>query len=301
MTAGGPAERYRRMYLIRRFEETLLDMFSQGLLVGTTHTCIGQEADAVGVIGHLRPGLDQVVSNHRCHGHYIAFTGDLSGLAAEVMGRSGGTCSGRGGSQHLCRDGFYTNGVQGSIVPLATGIALAERERGAGAVTTVFIGDGTLGQGAVYECLNMASLWRLPLLIVVENNRYAQTTPVELAVAGTVPDRARAFGVDAAHVETTDVEEIHVVAGELVDHVRSGRPAVLSIDTYRLRAHSKGDDVRDPAEVDARWAAEPLAVAGARLDPALRAGLEADADRELAEALAVAHASPVAVLEEAVA
>lgn len=298
MTASGPAGRYRRMYLIRRFEETLLDMFSKGLLVGTTHTCIGQEADAVGVIEHLRPGLDQVVSNHRCHGHYIAFTGDVAGLAAEVMGRSGGTCSGRGGSQHLCRDGFYTNGVQGSIVPLATGIALAERERGAGAVTTVFIGDGTLGQGAVYECLNMASLWNLPLLIVVENNRYAQTTPVELAVAGSVPDRARAFGVHAVHLETTDVEEVHAAAGELVDGVRAGRPAALVIDTYRLRAHSKGDDVRDPSEVDARWATEPLVVAGARLDPAERAALEADADRELAAALAVAHASPVAELEE---
>jgi TPP-dependent pyruvate/acetoin dehydrogenase alpha subunit len=214
------------------------------------------------------------------------------------MGRSDGTCSGRGGSQHLCREGFYTNGVQGSIVPLATGIALAERERGAGAVTTVFIGDGTLGQGAVYECLNMASLWSLPLLVVVENNRYAQTTPVELAVAGSVPDRARAFGVHAVHLETTDVEEVHAAAGDLVDRVRGGRPAALVIDTYRLRAHSKGDDVRDPAEVDARWATEPLTVAGARLGAAQRAALEADADRELADALAVAHASPVAELQE---
>ena len=298
MTAPGPEERYRRMYLIRRFEETLLEMFSQGLLVGTTHTCIGQEADAVGVIGHLERGRDVVVSNHRCHGHYIAFTGDVSGLAAEVMGRAGGTCSGRGGSQHLCRDGFYTNGVQGGIVPVATGIALAERERGAGAVTTVFIGDGTLGQGAVYECLNMASLWSLPLLVVVENNRYAQTTPVELAVAGSIPDRARAFGVRAEHLATTDVEDIHAVAGELVAHVRAGRPAALVIDTYRLRAHSKGDDVRDQAEVDAAWASEPLGIAGGRLDAATRAALEADADRELAEALAEAHASPVAMFDQ---
>jgi len=292
--SAGDLELYRRMYLIRRFEETLLEMFSEGLLVGTTHTCIGQEADAVGVIDHLDPSRDVVVSNHRCHGHYIAFTGDVAGLAAEVMGRAGGTCSGRGGSQHLCREGFYTNGVQGSIVPLATGIALAERERGSGAVTTVFIGDGTLGQGAVYECLNMASLWSLPLLMVVENNMYAQTTPVELAVAGSVPDRARAFGVHAVHLATTDVAEIHAAAGELVAYVRAGRPAALVIDTYRLRAHSKGDDVREPAEVEARWASEPLRVAAARLDEADRRRVEEECARELTAALDVARTSPPA-------
>ncbi|MBY0398612.1 MAG: thiamine pyrophosphate-dependent dehydrogenase E1 component subunit alpha, partial [Thermoleophilia bacterium] len=197
------------MYAIRRFEETLLDMFSAGLLVGTTHTCIGQEANAVGLIDHLEPERDVIFSNHRCHGHYLAFTGDQVGLLAEVMGRETGVCGGKGGSQHLCAPNFYTNGVQGSIVPVATGIALAERERGAGAVTTVFLGDGTLGQGTVYECLNMAALWRLPLLFVVEDNRYAQTTPRELAVAGSMPARAEAFGIHAQALDTTDVEEVH--------------------------------------------------------------------------------------------
>ena len=288
-------EWFRRMLFIRRFEETLLEMFSKGLLVGTTHTCIGQEADAVGVIDHLQPGRDVVVSNHRCHGHYIAFTDDPSGLMAEVMGRVGGTCAGRGGSQHLCRDGFYTNGVQGSIVPLASGMALAERERGGGGAVTVFIGDGTLGQGAVYECMNMAALWSLPLLIVVENNQYAQTTPVEIAVAGSIPDRARAFGITAVELDGRDAPAIHAAAGELLSTVRTGAPAVLVIDTYRLRAHSKGDDVRDPAEVAARERTDALAVVSQQLGPAEREGIMAEVESALADCVATAEASPIAV------
>ncbi|MFP5451049.1 MAG: thiamine pyrophosphate-dependent dehydrogenase E1 component subunit alpha, partial [Thermoleophilia bacterium] len=198
-------EFHRRMYGILRFEETLLEMFSQGLLVGTTHTCIGQEANAVGVIAHLDNERDIVVSNHRCHGHFLAFTADRLGLLAEVMGRVDGVSGGRGGSQHLCAPNFYTNGIQGSIVPLTTGMAVAQKRREDGAIATVFIGDGTLGQGAVYECLNIAALWDLPLLIVVEDNHYAQTTPRTLAVAGSVPARAEAFGVASDILDTTDV------------------------------------------------------------------------------------------------
>src|SRR5215204_416232 len=171
---------YERMYLIRRFEETLLGLFSEGKIAGTTHTYIGQEANAVGVIAHLEQKRDVVVSNHRCHGHYLAFTGDVDGLLREVMGREGGVCGGKGGSQHLWSGNFFSNGVLGSTVPVAAGMALAERERGSDAVTTAFIGDGTLGQGVVYETLNLASLWRLPLLFVLENNSYAQSTPSSL-------------------------------------------------------------------------------------------------------------------------
>ena len=180
---------YGRMYFIRRFEETLLDLFAQGKLVGTTHTYIGQEANAVGIIDHLEPERDVIFSNHRCHGHYLAFTDDAFGLLSEVMGKATGTCGGKGGSQHLCRGNFYSNGVLGSIVPVATGIALAEKKKGTGAVSTVFLGDGTLGEGVTYESLNMASLWQLPVLFVVENNHYAQSTPVELELAGSIAAR----------------------------------------------------------------------------------------------------------------
>ncbi len=286
---------YRRMYGIRRFEETLLEMFSAGLLVGTTHTCIGQEANAVGLIDHLDPGRDVVMSNHRCHGHFLAFTGDRLGLLAEVMGRVNGVSGGRGGSQHLCAPNFYTNGIQGSIVPVTTGIALAQQRAGHGGIATVFLGDGTLGQGVVYECLNIASLWNLPLLFVVEDNLYAQTTPRALAVAGSVTARAEAFGVPATHLASTDVREIHDAAGEAVAGVRSsGGPRMLVLETYRLAAHSKGDDTRDPAEIAARRAHDPVALVAALLDPAEREAIERECDAELAATVAEAEASPVA-------
>ena len=230
---------YERMYFIRRFEETLLDLFSQGKLMGTTHTYIGQEANGVGVIDHLDPDRDVVFSNHRCHGHYLAFTDDAFGLLSEVMGRATGVCGGKGGSQHLCRGNFYSNGVLGSIVPVATGIALAEKAKGTGAVSTVFLGDGTLGEGVTYESLNIASLWTLPVLFVVENNHYAQSTPVELELAGSIPARAEAFGVEVKALDTTDVAEVHEAAGRAVARIReTGAPFLHVLDTYRFSPHS---------------------------------------------------------------
>ena len=258
---------YERMYFIRRFEESLLDLFSQGKLVGTTHTYIGQEANGVGIIDHLEPERDVVFSNHRCHGHYLAFTDDAFGLLCEVMGKAPGVCGGKGGSQHLCKGNFYSNGVLGSIVPVATGIALAEKKKGTGAVSTVFLGDGTLGEGVTYESLNMASLWKLPVLFVVENNHYAQSTPVELELAGSIPARAAAFGVETAELATTDVEEIHEAAGRAVARIReTGEPFFLVLDTYRFSPHSKGDDNRDPAEIEERRKRDPLTIAGERID-----------------------------------
>lgn len=294
-TAAESARFYAQMFLIRRFEETLLEMFSAGKLVGTTHTCIGQEANAVGVVGALEPTRDIVFSNHRCHGHYLAFTDDVRGLLCEVMGREGGTCGGKGGSQHLCNGNFYSNGVQGSIVPVATGIALAEREKGSGAVTTVFLGDGTLGQGTVYECLNMASIWSLPLLVVVENNFYAQSTPSHLTVAGSITERARAFGVEALQLDTTDVEPIHEAAREAVEFVQANqRPFFLVLDTYRFSPHSKGDDNRSEAEIEARRAHDPLLVAGARLDAEERNAIERASQDRLAAEIEAAEASAMA-------
>jgi acetoin:2,6-dichlorophenolindophenol oxidoreductase subunit alpha len=286
---------YERMLVIRRFEETVLEMFSAGELVGTTHAYIGQEAGAVGIIAHLDPARDVVFSNHRCHGHYIAFTDDVEGLFAEVMGRADGVCGGKGGSQHLCRGNFYSNGVQGSIVPVAAGMALAEKAKGTGAVVVVFLGDGTLGQGTVYESLNMAALWRLPILFVVENNHYAQTTPIELAVAGSIPARGAAFGIATTDLDTTDVGELHAAAGAVIERIRTtGEPSFLVLDTYRFAPHSKGDETRDPAEIAAQRPRDPLRVVRDRLDPArLDATAEAAAHR-VAEARAAAEAAPMA-------
>ena len=294
------AQLYERMYFIRRFEESLLDLFSQGKLVGTTHTYIGQEANGVGIIDHLDPAVDTIFSNHRCHGHYLAFTDDAFGLLCEVMGRAPGVCGGKGGSQHLCNGNFYSNGVLGSIVPVATGIALAEKRKGTGAVSTVFLGDGTLGEGVTYESLNMASLWKLPVFFVVENNHVAQSTPIELELAGSISARAAAFGVETVELDTTDVEEIHEAAGRAVARIReTGEPYFLVLDTYRFSPHSKGDDNRDPAEIEERRKRDPLKIAGARLDDAERREIEERCEQRVAETIAAAEDAPVAGAEEA--
>jgi TPP-dependent pyruvate/acetoin dehydrogenase alpha subunit len=294
------AQLYERMYFIRRFEESLLDLFSQGKLVGTTHTYIGQEANGVGIIDHLDRERDVVFSNHRCHGHYLAFTDDAFGLLCEVMGKAPGVCGGKGGSQHLCNGNFYSNGVLGSIVPVATGIALAEKKKGTGAVSTVFLGDGTLGEGVTYESLNMASLWKLPVFFVVENNHYAQSTPVELELAGSISARAAAFGVETDELDTTDVEEIHAAAGRAVARIReTGEPFFLVLDTYRFSPHSKGDDNRDPAEIEKRRERDPLTVAGARLDGGERGTIEERVEQRIVETIAAAEEAPAATPEAA--
>ena len=291
---------YERMYFIRRFEETLLDLFAQGKLVGTTHTYIGQEANAVGLVEHLEPERDTIFSNHRCHGHYLAFTDDAFGLLSEVMGKATGTCGGKGGSQHLCKGNFYSNGVLGSIVPVATGIGLAEQRKGTGAISTVFLGDGALGEGVTYESLNMASLWKLPVLFVVENNFYAQSTPIELELAGSIPARGAAFGIEVAELDTTDVAKVHEAAGRAVARIReTGEPYFLVLHTYRFSPHSKGDDNRDPAEIEERRRLDPLKVAGERLDPSECGAIEAKVEERLAETVEAAEAAPAATPEAA--
>jgi TPP-dependent pyruvate/acetoin dehydrogenase alpha subunit len=285
---------YERMYFIRRFEETLLDLFAQGKLVGTTHTYIGQEANAVAVIANLEPERDVVFSNHRCHGHYLAFTDDAFGLLCEVMGKAPGVCGGKGGSQHLCKGNFYSNGVLGSIVPVATGIALAEKKKGTGAVSTVFLGDGTMGEGVTYESLNMASLWKLPVLFVVENNYYAQSTPIELELAGSIPARGAAFAIEVEELDSTDVLEIHAAAARAVTRIReTGEPFFLVLHTYRFSPHSKGDDNRDSAEIEDRRKRDPLRV-GERLGEAERREIEEACERRVAETVEAAKAAPAA-------
>lgn len=171
------ADLYEQMLRIRRFEELLLQLFSQGRLRGTVHTCLGQEAIAVGLVGALDPTRDTVSSNHRGHGHFLAFQPDLRGLLAEILGRAAGVCQGLGGSQHLHVPNFYSNGILGGMAPVTAGMALAQKLDGRHGVSVVFSGDGAMAEGVVYEALNMAALWRLPLLLAVEHNGMAQSTP----------------------------------------------------------------------------------------------------------------------------
>ena len=235
--------------LIRRVEETFLELFSQGKLNGTVHTCVGEEFSAVAFAGQLED-KDFIFSNHRCHGHYIAFTKDYEGLIAELMGKEIGTSGGVGSSQHLCKNNFYSNGIQGGIVPVAAGMAFANKLKENDAIGIVFIGDGTLGEGVVYETMNIISKWEIPLIIVCENNRYAQSTSQDINLAGDILSRAKAFGIECAHSNTWDTNQIIKDAKKSIEYVRKRqKPIFHLVDTYRLNPHSKGDDFRDKDEI----------------------------------------------------
>jgi len=289
---------YRSMYRIRRFEETVLDEFKRGVFSGTTHTYIGQEANASGVIHSLQE-QDVIVTNHRCHGHFLAYGGEMRALFAELMGKATGVCGGRGGSQHLHWRNLYSNGVQGGIVPIAAGMAMAEKRKSSRAVTVVFVGDGTLGQGVVYESLNMASLWSLPLLIVVENNHIAQTTPTSTTLAGSIHARFEAFGISALQLDTSDVSEIQPLASEVLKQVReTDRPHALILNTTRFGPHSKGDDTRSVDEVEKMKAErDPLRISAARLESAQLSAIHAEVEKEVRAAFEQALADPFPVTE----
>ena len=257
---------YEDMALIRRFEERLLELFSEGLLAGTTHTYIGQEANAVAIIKHLIKS-DIIFSNHRCHGHFLARTKNILGLLSEIMGKKSGVCAGKGGSQHLYQGNFYSSGIQGGFVPIAMGMAFVQKWKKEQGITVAFIGDGTLGHGPVYESMNIASLQQVPLLLVVENNNYAQTTSIEMNLAGNIVDRFKAFDIDAGEIDSTNVLELYEHFGPIISKVRETKsPHVEVIHTYRLRGHSKGDDFRDPEEINERKKLDPLVLAEQKLN-----------------------------------
>ena len=250
---------WSQAFLIRSFEQRLLKLFSEGKLFGTVHTCIGQEFTGVSVAGQLIDG-DLMVSNHRCHGHYLARTGDADGLMAEVMGRITGICGGRGGSQHICAHGVYSNGIQGGMSPVSAGMALAQKLNQTGNIVVTFIGDGTLGEGTLYETMNIISKWDLPMMIVLENNLYAQSTSQTLTLAGDICARAEAFGIDSYHGSTANPRSLQKLMADAVKKVRSdSRPAFFRVDTSRLMAHSKGDDDRPKEELARYWAQDPIA------------------------------------------
>jgi TPP-dependent pyruvate/acetoin dehydrogenase alpha subunit len=284
---------YRSMYRIRRFEETVLDNFSKGVFFGTTHTYLGQEANAVGALNHLAAG-DIVVSNHRCHGHFLAYGGDPQALFAELMGKQSGVCGGRGGSQHLHWRNFYSNGILGGTIPMATGMALAEKIKKSNAIVFAFLGDGTLGEGVVYETFNLASLWKIPILYIVENNHIAQTTPIELALAGSITGRFSAFGIPALELDSSNVLEIWAASGEVLQAVRnSGSPHALILHSYRFGPHSKGDDTRPKDVVDElRLRRDPLAIHAVRLDAECLASMTQVIDGEINAAYQQAIAEP---------
>jgi 2-oxoisovalerate dehydrogenase E1 component len=265
--------------LIRVVEERLLALYGEGHLHGTVHTCVGQEWTGVALAQALQPG-DHIVSNHRGHGHYLAWTDDVEGLIAEIMGKATGPCLGRGGSQHLYRDGFLSNGIIGGMAPVAAGLAMAHKLAGDGRIVALMVGDGGLAQGVLFEALNFASAFALPLFVVVEANGVAQSTAVASVQAGSATARAAAFGIEARLADTWNTDGLLTSMEEAAAAIRCGsRPMMQVIETFRLMPHSKGDDFR-PADLIAEYR---------RRDPVTRWIADGGAEAAAAQAEAVAR------------
>ena len=242
---------YREGILIREFENLLLKLFSQGKLNGTVHTCIGQELTSI-FAGKYAHTEDTFFSNHRGHGHYIAKTNDIKGLLSEIMGKISGCSSGFGGSQHLYFENeFYSNGIQGGMAPVATGYAYSKMQRGEKSISFVFIGDGTLGEGILYESLNLASIYNSPVIFILENNKYAQSTSFNQTFSGSTKQRFEGFGLNYYNTNIWDVKSMDDTFREATSFVRKGRPAIIEVECYRLNSHSKGDDNRNLDEINA--------------------------------------------------
>lgn len=251
MSANTLQEDLALALMIRAFEETLLELFGKGQLSGTTHTSIGHEIVPVALRSSLTRD-DYVFSNHRGHAHFLAMHEDPKGLMAEIMGRKGAVCGGVGGSQHVNVGNFFSTGIQGEGIGVATGVAHHLKCEGEGKLAVAYVGDGTFGQGLVYEALNMAALWSLPLLVVVENNHIAQSTPSSLNMAGTIAGRAAAFGVPHLHISSPDIGEIRRLTEEPIARIRrQPGPLMLEFEVPRLASHSKGDDTREASEIAA--------------------------------------------------
>ena len=200
---------YKQSLEIRLFEKNLIELFSKGKIAGTTHTCIGQENNAVGVISALNKD-DIVLSNHRCHGHFLKHTGDFHGLLYEILGNNKGVCGGIGGSQHLFYQKiFYSNGILGGNAPMAAGLALANKKDKIKKIICLFIGDGAFGEGLIYETLNLISILKLPILIVVEDNGIAQTTNTKNTLSNKVEEICKSFKINTTVLSYEDAYQIY--------------------------------------------------------------------------------------------
>jgi pyruvate dehydrogenase E1 component alpha subunit len=233
-------ELYRRMLLIRRMEERLGEVVKSGELPGPVHLYIGQEAVAVGVCAHLTD-QDWIASTHRGHGHFLAKGGDPRAMIAEIFGRDTGICRGKGGSMHVADFGrgiLGANGIVGGGVGLALGAALAAQLDGKQRVSVVFFGDGGANQGVIAEAINLAAIWKLPLLLVCENNGFSEFSPTATVTAGEIAARAQPFGVPGLALDGNDVQEVWRVAGAAVERARKGNgPTLIEARTYRWRGH----------------------------------------------------------------
>ena len=294
----------RRMHRIRRFEETAEDSYVRGLSYGTMHLSIGQEATAVGACMPLSDA-DWITSTHRGHGHCIAKGAELGPMFAEFLGREGGYCKGRGGSMHIAepaKGNLGANGIVGGGLPIAVGAALSAKKRRTGAVALAFFGDGANNAGAFHEALNIASIWKLPVVFVCENNQYAMSMAMARSTAVVnVADRANSYAIPGVIVDGNNFAEMAEASFQATERARAGEgPTLIEAKTYRTRGHSRSDRNRYRAreEIEAWKARDPIArfeaeivALGLATEPRV-AAIAAEVEKEMAEAVAAASASP---------
>lgn len=306
---AGLASLYADMLLVRRSEERLIALFADGEIPGFIHLGIGQEAVPVGVMRALTVE-DTIASTHRGHGHAIAKGLELEGFFAELLGRETGLCKGRGGSMHVADMSvgmLGANGIVGAGSSIALGSALAHKTLGRDAVAVAFFGDGALAEGLFHECLNMASLLKLPLLFACENNGWSEFSPTDRQIAFTLAKLAQAHGIPYQSVDGNDVEAVEVAAAKAVASIRKGKgPQVIECATKRVRGHFEGDaqKYRAETEIAALEEHDPLRIAAERL---LKAGLDqveldriaSDVEQRVEAAAAAARKAPVAAFEPA--
>jgi len=302
---------FRQMLQIRLFEEKVQELFMSGRIEGTTHLCQGQEAVSVGAVSAMRPG-DVQTNTYRGHGEALALGMDPEVAFAELMGRSSGGSKGLGGSMHLidtAKGNIGANAIVGAGLPIAVGAAMAFKLRAEPQVALTFFGDGATNIGTFHESLNMASIWKAPVVFIVANNLYGEYSPLrDTTPIDDLARRADPFDMPGVIVDGQDVEAVHAATSEAVARARAGDgPSLLEMKTYRYRGHSRSDPAkyRPEGELDAWKARDPLLVLGARIAQAGLLGEEAQAaerERVLAEIDAAAEraaAAPYLTLEEA--
>ncbi len=299
-------EMYRKMLTIRLFEEAVNELYTSAKMPGLAHLYIGEEAVAVGVCGALRRD-DYITSTHRGHGHCLAKGAAVDRMFAELLGKEAGFCRGKGGSMHIAdpqAGNLGANAIVAGSAGIATGAALSAKMRGTDQVTVCFFGEGALGQGVLYEVMNMASLWKAPVIYVCEDNLYNEYTPRSETTAGSMKARAEAFGIPVAEVDGQDVRAVYTAAVAAVDRARRGEgPTFLICHTYRFRGHHVGDINRSyyrSKDEEHQWIAErdPLKLLAQWLirektaEPGLFGRIEQEVRGQVAEGLEFAMNAP---------
>jgi len=233
-------------------------MFKLGKISGTVHTCVGQELTGVFASKYALEG-DYVVSNHRGHGHYISFTKDYDGLIGELLGNSNGCSGGIGGSQHLKNSYFFSNGIQGGMIPVAAGLAFSNKMSKSNKISIAFLGDGTLGEGILYETLNLSSLWGIPMVYILEKNNISQSTSFLQNFSGDIRDRIKGFGIQYYNTSIYHIDDLDITFQNAINYARdNSKPVFLEVEVARLNSHSKGDDNRDDNFIEKIHEIDPL-------------------------------------------